>query len=57
MMNVAHYETVVSHVNGALGDKPEWLTDLNDYRVQAAWKLGNVLVTRYLCVSAFVDCV
>lgn len=40
LMNVAHYETVVTHVNGALAERPEWFNSLNEYRLQAAWRLG-----------------
>ena len=40
-MNVSHYETVVSHVNGVVAEKPTWLNELNEYRVHAAWKLGQ----------------
>jgi hypothetical protein len=40
MMNVARYENVVTHVNATLVAHPHWLAALNEYRVQAAWRMG-----------------
>ncbi|XP_054723842.1 LOW QUALITY PROTEIN: serine/threonine-protein kinase ATR-like, partial [Uloborus diversus] len=33
--------TAVSYANGILSEKPEWNEKLNQYRIEAAWKLAN----------------
>ncbi|XP_072111125.1 serine/threonine-protein kinase ATR isoform X1 [Mobula birostris] len=39
MLGLGQLSTVLTQVNGVLASRPEWATELNTYRVEAAWKL------------------
>ncbi|XP_042356809.1 serine/threonine-protein kinase ATR [Plectropomus leopardus] len=41
MLGLGQLSTVVTQVNGVLANKPQWKSELNTYRVEAAWKLGQ----------------
>ncbi|XP_056151597.1 serine/threonine-protein kinase ATR [Lampris incognitus] len=41
MLGLGQLSTVITQVNGVLADKPQWKSELNAYRVEAAWKLGK----------------
>nr|XP_020472290.1 serine/threonine-protein kinase ATR isoform X1 [Monopterus albus] len=41
MLGLGQLSTVITQVNGVLANKPQWKSDLNTYRVEAAWKLGK----------------
>ncbi|XP_028587032.2 serine/threonine-protein kinase ATR isoform X1 [Podarcis muralis] len=39
MLGLGQLSTVITQVNGVLAKRPEWTSELNMYRVEAAWKL------------------
>ncbi|XP_044288721.1 serine/threonine-protein kinase ATR isoform X2 [Varanus komodoensis] len=39
MLGLGQFSTVITQVNGVLAKRPEWIPELNPYRVEAAWKL------------------
>ncbi|XP_069753467.1 serine/threonine-protein kinase ATR isoform X3 [Narcine bancroftii] len=39
MLGLGQLSTVLTQVNGVLASRPEWTTELNTYRLEAAWKL------------------
>ncbi|KAM6912554.1 serine/threonine-protein kinase ATR isoform 1-T1 [Xenentodon cancila] len=41
MLGLGQLSTVMTQVNGVLANKPQWKSELNTYRVEAAWKLGK----------------
>ncbi|XP_054652391.1 serine/threonine-protein kinase ATR isoform X2 [Dunckerocampus dactyliophorus] len=41
MLGLGQLSTVITQVNGVLADKHQWTSELNTYRVEAAWKLGK----------------
>nr|XP_057946886.1 serine/threonine-protein kinase ATR isoform X2 [Doryrhamphus excisus] len=41
MLGLGQLSTVITQVNGVLADKHQWTSELNMYRVEAAWKLGK----------------
>ncbi|CAN9502464.1 unnamed protein product [Ophioblennius macclurei] len=41
MLGLGQLSTVIMHVNGVLANKSQWKSELNTYRVEAAWKLGK----------------
>uniref|UniRef100_A0A672JHL5 Serine/threonine-protein kinase ATR n=1 Tax=Salarias fasciatus TaxID=181472 RepID=A0A672JHL5_SALFA len=41
MLGLGQLSTVIMHVNGILANKSQWKSELNTYRVEAAWKLGK----------------
>ncbi|KAF3701011.1 Serine/threonine-protein kinase atr [Channa argus] len=41
MLGLGQLSTVITQVNGVLANKPQWKSELNTYRVEAAWKLGK----------------
>ncbi|XP_011488483.1 serine/threonine-protein kinase ATR isoform X2 [Oryzias latipes] len=41
MLGLGQLSTVITQVNGVLANKKHWKSDLNSYRVEAAWKLGK----------------
>ncbi|XP_055785850.1 serine/threonine-protein kinase ATR isoform X2 [Salvelinus fontinalis] len=41
MLGLGQLSTVVTQVNGVLANRPQWKSDLNTYRVEAAWKLSK----------------
>ncbi|KAJ0008617.1 hypothetical protein NQD34_016032 [Periophthalmus magnuspinnatus] len=41
MLGLGQLSTVITQVNGVLANRPQWKSDLNTYRVEAAWKLGK----------------
>uniref|UniRef100_A0A673CFX5 Serine/threonine-protein kinase ATR n=1 Tax=Sphaeramia orbicularis TaxID=375764 RepID=A0A673CFX5_9TELE len=41
MLGLGQLSTVITQVNGVLANKPQWKSELNTYRVEAAWKLGQ----------------
>eukprot|EP00058_Branchiostoma_floridae_P009059 XP_002594547.1 hypothetical protein BRAFLDRAFT_104468 [Branchiostoma floridae] len=41
LLGLGQLTTAMVHVNGVLADKPEWTKDLNAFRVEASWQLGN----------------
>ncbi|XP_060098281.1 serine/threonine-protein kinase ATR [Heteronotia binoei] len=41
MLGLGQLSTVITQVNGVLAKRPEWTPELNTYRVEAAWKLGQ----------------
>ncbi|XP_047467138.1 serine/threonine-protein kinase ATR [Mugil cephalus] len=41
MLGLGQLSTVITQVNGVLASKPQWKSELNNYRVEAAWKLGK----------------
>ncbi|KAM8833099.1 serine/threonine-protein kinase ATR [Synchiropus picturatus] len=49
MLGLGQLSTVIAQVNGVLANRQEWKSELNTYRVEAAWKLGKWdLVKDYL---------
>ncbi|XP_047662216.1 serine/threonine-protein kinase ATR isoform X3 [Tachysurus fulvidraco] len=49
MLGLGQLSTVMTQVNGVLANRPRWKSDLNTYRVEAAWKLSKWdLVQDYL---------
>ncbi|XP_077417783.1 serine/threonine-protein kinase ATR isoform X2 [Vanacampus margaritifer] len=40
-LGLGQLSTVITQVNGVLADKQQWTSELNAYRVEAAWKLGK----------------
>uniref|UniRef100_A0A3B1KAQ1 Serine/threonine-protein kinase ATR n=1 Tax=Astyanax mexicanus TaxID=7994 RepID=A0A3B1KAQ1_ASTMX len=49
MLGLGQLSTVMTQVNGVLANRPQWKSDLNAYRVEAAWKLSKWdLVEDYL---------
>ncbi|XP_041828514.1 serine/threonine-protein kinase ATR isoform X3 [Melanotaenia boesemani] len=41
MLGLGQLSTVITQVNGVLANKHQWKSELNSYRVEAAWKLGK----------------
>lgn len=41
MLGLGQLSTVITQVNGVVADRPQWKSELNTYRVEAAWKLGK----------------
>ncbi|XP_060690494.1 serine/threonine-protein kinase ATR [Hemiscyllium ocellatum] len=41
MLGLGQLSTVITQVNGVLASRPEWTSELNTYRVEAAWKLTH----------------
>ncbi|KAI4897685.1 hypothetical protein NFI96_015723 [Prochilodus magdalenae] len=41
MLGLGQLSTVMTQVNGVLANRPQWKSDLNTYRVEAAWKLSK----------------
>ncbi|KAM9708676.1 serine/threonine-protein kinase ATR isoform 1-T1 [Menidia menidia] len=41
MLGLGQLSTVITQVNGVLANKHQWKSELNRYRVEAAWKLGK----------------
>ncbi|KAM4625275.1 serine/threonine-protein kinase ATR [Polymixia lowei] len=41
MLGLGQLSTVITQVNGILANKPQWKSELNAYRVEAAWKLSK----------------
>uniref|UniRef100_A0A3Q3H1G2 Serine/threonine-protein kinase ATR n=1 Tax=Labrus bergylta TaxID=56723 RepID=A0A3Q3H1G2_9LABR len=41
MLGLGQLSTVITQVNGVLANKLQWKSELNTYRVEAAWKLGQ----------------
>uniref|UniRef100_A0A8C6JKG4 Serine/threonine-protein kinase ATR n=1 Tax=Melopsittacus undulatus TaxID=13146 RepID=A0A8C6JKG4_MELUD len=41
MLGLGQLSTVITQVNGVLANRPEWISELNTYRVEAAWKLSQ----------------
>nr|XP_061780459.1 serine/threonine-protein kinase ATR-like [Nerophis lumbriciformis] len=41
MLGLGQLSTVITQVNGVLANKHQWTSELNTYRVEAAWKLGK----------------
>uniref|UniRef100_A0A8C4H2C7 Serine/threonine-protein kinase ATR n=1 Tax=Dicentrarchus labrax TaxID=13489 RepID=A0A8C4H2C7_DICLA len=41
MLGLGQLSTVITQVNGVLASKHQWKSELNTYRVEAAWKLGQ----------------
>ncbi|XP_016893203.1 serine/threonine-protein kinase ATR isoform X2 [Cynoglossus semilaevis] len=41
MLGLGQLSTVITQVNGVLANKSQWKSELNSYRVEAAWKLGQ----------------
>ncbi|XP_049452852.1 serine/threonine-protein kinase ATR [Epinephelus fuscoguttatus] len=41
MLGLGQLSTVITQVNGVLANKHQWKSELNTYRVEAAWKLGQ----------------
>nr|XP_046268909.1 serine/threonine-protein kinase ATR [Scatophagus argus] len=41
MLGLGQLSTVITQVNGVLANKHHWKSELNTYRVEAAWKLGQ----------------
>nr|XP_023680216.1 serine/threonine-protein kinase ATR isoform X1 [Paramormyrops kingsleyae] len=49
MLGLGQLSTVITQVNGVLANRPQWKSELNTYRVEAAWKLTQWdLVDDYL---------
>ncbi|XP_041120696.1 serine/threonine-protein kinase ATR-like [Polyodon spathula] len=49
MLGLGQLSTVITQVNGVLANRPQWKSELNTYRVEAAWKLSQWdLVEDYL---------
>ncbi|XP_019728158.1 serine/threonine-protein kinase ATR isoform X2 [Hippocampus comes] len=40
-LGLGQLSTVITQVNGVLADREQWTSELNAYRVEAAWKLGK----------------
>ncbi|KAM4540520.1 serine/threonine-protein kinase ATR [Fundulus diaphanus] len=41
MLGLGQLSTVITQVNGVLANRQQWKSELNTYRVEAAWKLGK----------------
>ncbi|XP_022100883.1 serine/threonine-protein kinase ATR-like [Acanthaster planci] len=41
LMGLGQLTTALVHVNGALVERPDWMSKLNAYRVEACWKLAK----------------
>ncbi|XP_035400386.1 serine/threonine-protein kinase ATR isoform X3 [Cygnus atratus] len=41
MLGLGQLSTVITQVNGVLANRSEWISELNTYRVEAAWKLSR----------------
>ncbi|XP_053567639.1 serine/threonine-protein kinase ATR [Bombina bombina] len=41
MLGLGQLSTVITQVNGVLNSRPEWTSELNTYRIEAAWKLSQ----------------
>uniref|UniRef100_A0A7M4E020 Serine/threonine-protein kinase ATR n=1 Tax=Crocodylus porosus TaxID=8502 RepID=A0A7M4E020_CROPO len=41
MLGLGQLSTVITQVNGVLANRSEWTSELNTYRVEAAWKLSQ----------------
>ncbi|RVE57450.1 hypothetical protein OJAV_G00216500 [Oryzias javanicus] len=41
MLGLGQLSTVITQVNGVLANRKQWKSELNSYRVEAAWKLGK----------------
>ncbi|XP_077477545.1 serine/threonine-protein kinase ATR [Stigmatopora argus] len=41
LLGLGRLSTVITQINGVLADKQQWTSELNAYRVEAAWKLGK----------------
>ncbi|XP_078420317.1 serine/threonine-protein kinase ATR [Cetorhinus maximus] len=41
MLGLGQLSTVITQANGVLASRPEWTSELNTYRVEAAWKLTH----------------
>ncbi|XP_068194787.1 serine/threonine-protein kinase ATR [Antennarius striatus] len=41
MLGLGQLSTVITQVNGVLANRQQWKSELNTYRVEAAWKLGQ----------------
>uniref|UniRef100_A0A8D0L790 Uncharacterized protein n=1 Tax=Sphenodon punctatus TaxID=8508 RepID=A0A8D0L790_SPHPU len=41
MLGLGQLSTVITQVNGVLAKRSEWTSELNTYRVEAAWKLAQ----------------
>ncbi|XP_015132446.2 serine/threonine-protein kinase ATR [Gallus gallus] len=41
MLGLGQLSTVITQVNGVLANRSEWISELNTYRVEAAWKLSQ----------------
>ncbi|MGH0145669.1 UNVERIFIED_CONTAM: hypothetical protein FKN15_015304 [Acipenser sinensis] len=41
MLGLGQLSTVITQVNGVLANRPQWKSELNTYRVEAAWKLSQ----------------
>nr|XP_015216835.1 PREDICTED: serine/threonine-protein kinase ATR isoform X1 [Lepisosteus oculatus] len=39
MLGLGQLSTAITQVNGVLANRPQWKSELNQYRVEAAWKL------------------
>ncbi|XP_028647910.2 serine/threonine-protein kinase ATR isoform X1 [Erpetoichthys calabaricus] len=39
VLGLGQLSTVITQVNGVLANRPQWKSELNTYRVEAAWKL------------------
>ncbi|XP_063067093.1 serine/threonine-protein kinase ATR [Engraulis encrasicolus] len=49
LLGLGQLSSVITQVNGVLASRPQWKSDLNTYRVEAAWKLSKWnLVEDYL---------
>ncbi|XP_032621521.1 serine/threonine-protein kinase ATR isoform X5 [Chelonoidis abingdonii] len=52
MLGLGQLSTVITQVNGVLANRPEWTSELNAYRVEAAWKLTQWdLLENYLAAD------
>ncbi|XP_067399504.1 serine/threonine-protein kinase ATR [Emydura macquarii macquarii] len=52
MLGLGQLSTVITQVNGVLANRPEWTSELNTYRVEAAWKLTQWdLLENYLAAD------
>ncbi|KAG6929988.1 ATR serine/threonine kinase [Chelydra serpentina] len=52
MLGLGQLSTVITQVNGVLANRPEWTSELNTYRVEAAWKLTHWdLLENYLAAD------
>ncbi|KAF4801806.1 hypothetical protein TURU_031252 [Turdus rufiventris] len=41
MLGLGQLSAVITQVNGVLANRSEWISELNTYRVEAAWKLSQ----------------
>ncbi|KNE54798.1 hypothetical protein AMAG_00751 [Allomyces macrogynus ATCC 38327] len=41
MRELGYFEGLLQQVNGTLLEMPQWLADLNQYRIEACWKMGE----------------